>query len=130
VLTRLVPIDANVPKDTVFVMAHNAKVQYIELQLRFTFLILLHEGRVSLALGPSLLFSFPLGHHRPIMLDAENPGFKFYLLLTDINECFYSKDNDCSRYCINTPGAYKCGCPTGYKLVEATKCIGTYVSLF
>ncbi|GJT83558.1 wall-associated receptor kinase-like protein 8 [Tanacetum coccineum] len=34
----------------------------------------------------------------------------------DINECADPSRNDCEFYCTNTPGSYRCSCPTGYLL--------------
>ncbi|PWA40394.1 wall-associated receptor kinase-like 8 [Artemisia annua] len=34
----------------------------------------------------------------------------------DINECADPSTNDCEFYCTNTPGSYRCSCPTGYLL--------------
>lgn len=32
----------------------------------------------------------------------------------DINECAAGSNSPCSMVCDNTPGSYKCSCPSGY----------------
>lgn len=49
------------------------------------------------------------------------------LLLSDINECSYSRGG-CSQLCINFPGGYNCSCLQGYTLKSDKKsCQGSHL---
>lgn len=53
----------------------------------------------------------------------------FFVLLSDINECRYSRGG-CDQLCNNFPGGYNCSCLQGYTLQSDKKsCQGTYTSV-
>ena len=48
---------------------------------------------------------------------------------TDINECSIG-NGGCQQTCINTPGSYRCGCRSGYKLTsDNTTCEGNILCI-
>jgi len=51
------------------------------------------------------------------------------LYCVDVDECAEKLDR-CDQECVNTVGAYRCACRSGYRRIARHKCAGTGIQLY